>query len=99
MQGSCEYCSLLTPLPLGPLIPLPTFLPFFGKNVFDIDPPAQYVVAPRKTPPAIVKLLEQTLEKVTKDPEFVNNLKSIYAGIQFIDGQNTGGRFTGKTDN
>jgi tripartite-type tricarboxylate transporter receptor subunit TctC len=44
-------------------------------------------VAPAKTPEEIVKILEQTLEKVVKDPGFVSTAKRIYLVPSFVDGE------------
>jgi len=66
---------------------IPTVASVFGKDVFDMDPPAQYVVAPKKTPEPILQILEQSLEKVTRDPEFVKSLTEMHVAIQFISGK------------
>jgi tripartite-type tricarboxylate transporter receptor subunit TctC len=62
----------------------PDWQTVFGKNVADIDI-GSYLVVPKKTPDHIVKLLEQTMEEITKDPEFrkefwANNMK-----VGFVD--------------
>lgn len=65
---------------------IPTVESIFGKDVGDIDVRVS-VVAPAKTPEEIVKILEQTLEKVVKDPGFVSTAKRIYLVPSFVDGE------------
>jgi tripartite-type tricarboxylate transporter receptor subunit TctC len=84
--GKMRILMCFDPPGLGPDPTLPNIPSLFGKNVPDIDPVSSYLVAPKKTPEPIIKLLEQTLEKITKDPEFVSSIKLLYVGIQFIDG-------------
>jgi len=65
---------------------IPTVESIFGKDLGDIDVPIS-VVAPAKTPEEIIKILERTLEKVVKDPEFVSTVKRIYLVPSFVDGK------------
>jgi len=48
-------------------------------------------VAPSKTPEETIKILEQTLEKVVKDPEFMSTVKRIYL-IQVLLMENSDGK-------
>lgn len=86
-SGKMRILMCFDPPGLGPDPTLPNIPSLFGKDVPDIDPVSSYLVAHGKTPEAIVKSLEQTLEKVTKDPEFISNIKKLYVGIQFVDGK------------
>jgi tripartite-type tricarboxylate transporter receptor subunit TctC len=65
---------------------IPTVETVFGKDVGDIDVPFS-LIAPAKTPDDIIKTLEQTLQKVVKDPEFVSTLKRVYLVPSFVDGK------------
>ena len=65
---------------------IPTVESVFGKDLGDIDVPFS-VVAPAKTPEETIKILEQTLEKVVKDPEFMSTVKRIYLIPSFVDGK------------
>lgn len=56
----------------------------FGKNVPHTEL-GYYLLLPRKTPDEIVQVLEQALEKVVKDTEFINNIKKVYVEARFID--------------
>ena len=58
----------------------------FGESVHDFDIPL-YLVVPAKTPTEIVQVLERTLEKVAKDPEFISDVKKLYLIPFYIDGQ------------
>jgi tripartite-type tricarboxylate transporter receptor subunit TctC len=59
----------------------------FGDSVRDIDSPF-YLVVPGKTPKEIVEVLATTLEKVSKDPTFVSDVKKLYIiPDAFIDGK------------
>lgn len=75
--GKMRILMCFDPPGLGPDPTLPNIPSLFGKDVPDIDPVSSYLVAPGKTPETIVKVLEQTLEKITKDPEFISNIKTI----------------------
>ncbi len=85
--GKMRILFCFDPPGLGPDPTLPNIPSFFGDSVKNIEPVSQYLVAPAKTPEPIVRTLEQALEKVTKDHDFINNLKKMYVGIQFIDGK------------
>lgn len=81
--GKMRTLMCFDPPGLGPDPSLPTIPSIFGNKVPNIDPVSDYLVAPRKTPEVVVRVLAQTLEKVTKDPEYVSSMKNIYTGIQF----------------
>ncbi len=85
--GKMRILFCFDPPGLGPDPTIPNIPSVFGKDVPTIGPPSDCLVAPGKTPENIVKILEQTLEKVTKDEDFINNLKKMYVGVQFIDGK------------
>jgi len=64
---------------------LPDIRTVFG-NVTDIV--SCFILAvSKKTPPEAIQVLETTWKKVVNDPEFVNNLKSIYLGVGSVDGK------------
>jgi len=71
----------------GPDPKLPNISSFFGKDAFNMGPVVNYMVAPGRTPEGIIKILESTLEKITKDAEFIDNHKKIYLGVRFTDGE------------
>lgn len=58
----------------------------FGESVGDFDIPL-CLMAPAKTPTEIIQVLERTLEKVAKDPEFISDVKKLYLTPFFVDGQ------------
>jgi tripartite-type tricarboxylate transporter receptor subunit TctC len=66
---------------------LPNMRAVFGQNVPDIDPVALHLVVPRKTPDKIVQILEGTLEKVTKDPDYLSNMNKLNVMVRFADGR------------
>lgn len=63
---------------------IPDIHAVFGKDVPDIDI-GSYLMIPRKTPDDISKILEQAMEKVTKDPEFIKEVISNNMQVKFID--------------
>ena len=71
-------------LGLDPKIPVVENV--FGKELGDIDVPFS-LVAPAKTPDSIMKVLEENLQKVIKDPEFVATLQKIFLVPAFVDGK------------
>ena len=66
---------------------VPDILTVFGKGVADKDLNVlRVLIAPRKTPDEILKVLEQALDNVTKDPEFVNTTKKLWGvSPEFVD--------------
>jgi tripartite-type tricarboxylate transporter receptor subunit TctC len=65
---------------------IPCIRTAFDKSVSDKDLEiVVFLAVPRKTPKEIVQVLEQTLEKVTKDPEFINDLKKLYMKVSYLD--------------
>ena len=60
-----------------------------GRDVPDIPPPSNHLSAPGKTPESIVKILEEALEKVSRDPDFINDMKKLYANVCFLDSKAT----------
>lgn len=71
----------------GPFPNIPNIPSLFGKDVYNMGPVANYLLAPAKTPKHIVKILEQALEKVTKDSEFIDGHKKMYLEVVFNDGE------------
>jgi len=65
---------------------IPDFAKVFGKDVPDI-PIAVYLTVPAKTPPEIVQTLEAAMEKVSKDPNYVNELAKNYFKASFAPGK------------
>jgi len=55
---------------------IPDFASVFGKDMPDIEV-ALYLSAPAKTPKEIIQVLENTMEKVSKDPDFQNDTRKI----------------------
>jgi len=87
--GKTRILFSFTPPGLGPDPSLPTIPSVFGKDVADIPPPSIHLTAPGKTPENVVKVLEEGLEKTSRDPEFVNDLKKLYANVCFLDSKAT----------
>lgn len=71
----------------GPFPALPNIPSLFGKDVYNMGPVGNFLVAPAKTPKGIVRILEQALEKVTKDSEFIDGHKKMYLEVVFADGE------------
>lgn len=65
---------------------IPDLQTVFGKNVPDVDI-GSYLVVPRKTPEEIVKVLEQAMEQITRDPEFVKEFNGKNMKVKFVDGR------------
>jgi len=55
---------------------IPDFVSVFGKDMPDIEV-SVYLVASAKTPKDIIQILEKTMEKVSKDPDFQNDTRKI----------------------
>jgi tripartite-type tricarboxylate transporter receptor subunit TctC len=83
--GKTRVLFSFTPPGFGPDPNLPTIPSTFGKGVPDMPPPCLHLTAPGKTPENIIKVLEEALEKVSKDPEFTNNIKKLYGQVCFVD--------------
>jgi tripartite-type tricarboxylate transporter receptor subunit TctC len=56
----------------------------FGKSMPDI-PTEVFLVIPRNTPGEIVGIINETIVKITKDPEFVNEFKRNNLPLAFVD--------------
>lgn len=65
---------------------IPDFAKVFGKDAPDI-PIAVYLAVPAKTPPEIVQTLEAAIEKISKDPNYVNELAKNYFKASFAPGK------------
>jgi len=87
--GKTRILFSFTPQGQGPDPSLPTIASFFGKDVPDMPPPSNHLAAPGKTPESIITILEGALEKASKDPEFINDMKKVYANVCFLDSQAT----------
>ncbi len=87
--GKIRVLFSFTPPGLGPDPSLPTIPSFFGKNVPDMPPPSNHLTAPGKTPEEIIKVLEAALEKVSNDPDFLNEMTKFYANVCFLDSKRT----------
>ena len=55
---------------------VPDFASVFGKDAPNIDVPL-YLSAPAKTPDEIIRVLENAMEKVSKDPNFQNDSRRL----------------------
>ena len=55
---------------------IPDFVSVFGKDMPDIEV-SVYLVASAKIPKDIIQILEKTMEKVSKDPDFQNDTRKI----------------------
>jgi tripartite-type tricarboxylate transporter receptor subunit TctC len=78
------------PVKVGLSPNIPDTLSTFGKSMADNDLKIlQTLIVPQKTPDEIVGVLEQALEKVTKDPEFVNPMKKFMFVTEFVDRNTT----------
>ncbi len=87
--GKIRLLFSFTPPGQGPDPSLATIPSAFGKDVPDIAPPSIHLTAPGKTPEPIIKVLEAALEKASKDPDFNNDLKKLYANVCYLDGKTT----------
>jgi tripartite-type tricarboxylate transporter receptor subunit TctC len=65
---------------------IPDIRDVFGKDVPDVDI-GSYLMVPRKTPDDIARVLEQAMEKVTKDPGFIKEVQASTMLVRFIDGK------------
>lgn len=74
---------------------VPDFATLFP-NAQDVDVPL-YLVAPKKTPKEITDALENALEKMTKDPEFVKEIGTkLHQVVKFAPGKVVEQRMSGK---
>jgi tripartite-type tricarboxylate transporter receptor subunit TctC len=65
---------------------IPCIRTAFDKSVSDKDLEiVVFLAVPRKTPKEIVQVLEQNLGKVTKDAEFISDLKKLYMKVSYLD--------------
>jgi tripartite-type tricarboxylate transporter receptor subunit TctC len=86
-SGELRVLASFDPAELVGLDPkIPVVENVFGKELGDIDVPFS-LVAPAKTPDSIMKVLEENLQKVIKDPEFVATLQKIFLVPAFVDGK------------
>lgn len=83
--GKVRILFSFSPPGLSPEPDLPTIPSVFGKDIMDIAPPSNHLAAPGKTPENVIKILEAVLEKISKDPEFIGELKRLYADICFLN--------------
>ena len=65
---------------------IPDFAKVFGKDVPDIEV-ATYLAVPARTPPEIVQTLETAMEKISRDPEFINELLKNNFKASFASGK------------
>ena len=87
LEGKLRILFSFTPSELSPDPTLPSITTYLGRDKFEILQGGNYLVVHGKTPDAIVEVLEKTLEKASKDPEFINDLKKLYAYSCFVDGK------------
>jgi tripartite-type tricarboxylate transporter receptor subunit TctC len=87
--GKTRILFSFTPPGQGPDPTLPTIPSTFGRDVPDIPPPSNHLAAPGKTPENIIKILEEALEKTSRDPDFVNDMRKLYANVCFLDSKAT----------
>jgi len=67
---------------------IPNIPSFFGRDVFNIGPVSDYLVAPGKLPENIYNILVQAMVKISKeDKEYIDAIGRIYVGTTFIDGK------------
>jgi tripartite-type tricarboxylate transporter receptor subunit TctC len=57
-----------------------------GKPYVDIDP-GQILTVPAKTPSNVTQVLEKAWERLSKDPEFEKDLRSVYLAVGHMDGK------------
>ncbi len=65
---------------------IPDFAKVFGKDTPDM-PIAVYLAVPAKTPSDIVSVLEKAMERISKNPEYVNELAKNYFKASFAPGK------------
>jgi len=63
---------------------IPDLQTVFGKDAPDVDI-GSYLMVPRKTPDDIATVLERAMEQVTKDPEFIKEVRANNMQVKFID--------------
>jgi tripartite-type tricarboxylate transporter receptor subunit TctC len=63
---------------------IPDIRDVFGKDVPDVDI-GSYLMVPRKVSDDIARVLEQAMEKVTKDPGFIKEVQASTMLVRFID--------------
>jgi len=95
--GKARILFSFTPPGQGPDPSIPTIPSVFGKDVPDMPPPSNHLTVPGKTPEAIVEFLESALAKVSKDPEFLEEMKKLYANVCLLDSKTTKIRHEEKT--
>jgi tripartite-type tricarboxylate transporter receptor subunit TctC len=64
---------------------IPHFSSLFP-NIPDLEVPL-YIIAPANTPKEITDVIEQALEKATKDPEFINETHKLNQIVSFVPGR------------
>ena len=85
--GKMRILLCLDPDPDPEVYPnVPSISSAFG--IPDLDAISLYLVAPGKTPEEIVKVLERALEEITKDPEFIADIKKLYFRVRFTSSKN-----------
>lgn len=84
--GKMRILICFTPSELSPEPTLPSSTSILGREMYGILYGGICLAAPRKIPENIFEILVSTLEKVTKDQEFIDRLKTLYAHPCFIDG-------------
>jgi len=77
--------SYETPAEMGIDPSIPDFASVFGNSLTDINNSDSLVVH-AKTPIEIIRVLERTIEKISKDPGYVSELKKNYIRVNFSDG-------------
>jgi tripartite-type tricarboxylate transporter receptor subunit TctC len=71
-----------------PKIKVPDFDTVFGKTISNIDSSSIYLMVPAKTPKEIVQVIEKAVEKMGKDPEFIEEAKSKMGHIvEYVPGK------------
>lgn len=83
--GKVRILFAFTPPGKGPLPDAPNIVTVFGKGVSDFEPHGHHLVAPGKTPEYIIKILDQALEKITKDPEFIAAVKTFGLTVYYTN--------------
>jgi tripartite-type tricarboxylate transporter receptor subunit TctC len=73
--GKARILFSFTPPGKGPFPDGPNIPSVFGKDVQDFEPHGHYLVAPGKAAEKTIQVLEQALEKVTKEAEFIEVAK------------------------
>jgi tripartite-type tricarboxylate transporter receptor subunit TctC len=83
-KGETRGLAVLTPERMSVIPDVPTA----KEQGFDVvGGPEEYLVVPKGTPPAVIKVIHDSIKKVLEDPGFLEAAKKIGHRIEYKDGQ------------